>query len=351
MKVLLLSRYGSLGASSRVRFLQYRKWLEEQGMVLTVSPLFSNGYLEALYQGRRALGTMASGYLRRVLELIRARRYDLVVVEKEMLPFLPVTAEWLLTRMGVPWLVDYDDAIFHRYDEHSNLLVRRLLGCKIDKVMRLASVVTAGNRYLGDRARQAGARQVLEIPTVVDAERYCPADTDHGSQLTVGWIGTPKTSHYLESLLPVFSRLRERFDVRFVAVGANAAAFAETPVEAWRWTEDTEVASIQQFDIGIMPLPDSPWERGKCGYKLIQYMACGVAVVASPVGVNCEIVKEDENGLLVGDGEWEGAIARLLGDTNLRQHCGQQGRRDVENWYSTQVQGPRLLESMRRASG
>lgn len=350
MKVLLLSRYGSLGASSRVRFLQYREWLEEQGVILTVSPLFSNGYIEALYQGRMAVGTMAAGYLRRMLELSRAVRYDLVVLEKELLPFLPATAEWLLSRMRVPWLVDYDDAIFHRYDEHSNPLVRQLLGRKIDKVMRLATAVTVGNSYLGARAQKAGARQVVEIPTVVNVERYRPADTAHRAPLTVGWIGTPKTSHYLEPLLPVFTRLRDRFYVRFVAVGANAADFADTPVETWRWTEETEVASIQQFDIGIMPLPNTPWERGKCGYKLIQYMACGVAVVASPVGVNREIVKQDENGLLAGDGEWEEALARLLCDSSLRKHFGQRARINVESWYSAQVQRARLLAVMREAA-
>jgi glycosyltransferase involved in cell wall biosynthesis len=349
VNVLLLSRYGRLGASSRVRFLQYKEWLEIQDIFITVSPFFSNEYIQALYQGRKSLGAVISGYARRLLDIAKARRFDLVVVEKELLPFLPAIAEWLLCRMGVPLLVDYDDATFHRYDEHTNQFVRRFLGNKIDNVMRFASVVTVGNEYLGERARLAGARHIKVIPTVVDAERYRPRDTDERSVLTIGWIGTPKTSHYLEPLLPAFERLKERFSVRFLAVGANSRNFSDTPVETMPWTEESEVASIQQFDIGIMPLSDSPWERGKCGYKLIQCMACGVPVVASPVGVNCEIVKPGLNGFLAADHDWEEALEKLLSDEVLRNRCGQQARKNVESWYSTEVQAPRLLAAMMSA--
>jgi glycosyltransferase involved in cell wall biosynthesis len=95
-----------------------------------------------------------------------------------------------------------------------------------------------------------------------------------------------------------------------------------------------------------MPLSDSPWERGKCGYKLIQCMACGVPVVASPVGVNCEIVKPGTNGFLAADDEWEAALANLLTDSVLRKRLGQQARKDVEVWYSTQVQEPRFLNAI-----
>jgi glycosyltransferase involved in cell wall biosynthesis len=167
----------------------------------------------------------------------------------------------------------------------------------------------------------------------------------------VGWIGTPITSRYLQRLLPVFEDLQRDMRVRFVAVGAREADFAGTVVEVWPWTEDTEVSSIQAFDIGIMPLEDSPWERGKCGYKLIQYMACGIPVVASPVGVNREIVLPEENGLLADTiYEWKDALRSLLqaGATH-RQAMGLAGRQRVEYQYSVRAQARRFLEAVRQA--
>lgn len=352
MKVLLLSRYGNLGASSRVRYLQYLDEFEAQGWTVAVSPLFSNAYLEALYGGHGRWRETVWGYLHRLHTLVRVRQFDVLIIEKELFSFLPALFEGLLARLGVPYVVDYDDALFHRYDLHSRAVVRCLLGRKIDAVMRNAAVVVAGNEYLADRARAAGARRIEIIPTVVDTKHYQPAALRSDGPPVVGWIGTPKTSHYLEPLLPVFERLHGEIPVRFVAVGARKIDFAGTPVEAWPWSEETEVSSIQRFDIGIMPLHDSPWERGKCGYKLIQYMACGLPVVASPVGVNKEIVTEGQNGYLADTlDKWRKKLVILLHmSPNIRAEIGKAGRERVEAWYSLQSQAPRLLKAVAEAA-
>ena len=219
--------------------------------------------------------------------------------------------------------------------------------------MRNSALVIAGNEYLADRARAAGAQRIEIIPTVVDIERYQPAAKRAGGALVVGWIGTPMTSLYLQPLMPVFGRLHRDLGVRFVAVGARAADFAGTPVEAWPWSEATEVSSIQQFDIGIMPLEDSPWERGKCGYKLIQYMACGLPVVASPVGVNREIVEHGKSGFLAeGMADWEQLLRYvLIMEAPERRAMGRIGREKTEAWYSRQVQGARIIQFIREATG
>lgn len=349
MKVLLLSRYGAMGASSRVRFLQYLPYFKAQGVNVSVVPLFSDAYVRALYEGGSRWREVVAGYMRRIGALLHVRRFDVVIIEKELFPFLPAFAERLLHVSGVPYVVDYDDALFHRYDLHSSKLVRGVLGRKIDAVMRHAAVVVAGNDYLAERARQAGARRVELIPTVVDTHRYRPRQARPNETPVIGWIGTPKTSRYLQPLLPVFEALQARMRVRVVAVGARPEDFAGTPVETLPWSEETEVESIQKFDIGIMPLADSPWERGKCGYKLIQCMACGVPVVASPVGVNTVIVNPGKNGLLARDDEWEEQLTTLLQDPELRRSFGAEGRKDVENWYSLEVQAPRLLNAIREA--
>lgn len=349
MKVLLLSRYGSLGASSRVRYLQYLPYFREQGVEVTVIPLFSNSYLEALYQGGSRWYEVLSGYGRRCLALFRVRKFDAVIVEKEFFPFFPAIAERLLSALGVTYIVDYDDALFHRYDCHSSALVRRLLGRKIDVVMRNSSIVVAGNDYLAERARQAGAARVEIVPTVVDTDRYQTRQGMTNDIPIVGWIGTPETSRYLKALIPVFEELQKAHKVRFVAVGASEEAFNNTPVEVWSWSEETEVASIQKFDIGIMPLTDTPWERGKCGYKLIQYMACGLPVVASPVGVNSQIILHQESGFLAETpGEWKKALQSLLeAGLSSRETMGRVGRARAEQWYSLKKQAPELLQAVR----
>lgn len=346
MKVLLLSRYGSLGASSRVRFLQYLPYFQSHGIEVTARPLLSDAYVQALYRDGSCWCEVVKGYAERILTLLVARRFDVVIVEKELFPFMPAVAERFLRLLGVRYVVDYDDALFHRYDCHSNSWVRKLLGKKTDVVMRQAATVIAGNNYLAEYALRAGANRIEIIPTVVDADRYQPKQKTGAENLIVGWIGTPKTSRYLKSLLPVFESIKKEMSVRFVAVGAVSRDFEGTAVEAWPWSEETEVESIQQFDIGIMPLEDSPWERGKCGYKLIQYMACGVPVIASPVGVNREIIEQGKNGKYADSiEEWNAVLRDMLGaGPDSREKMGTAGRARVEQWYSLQTQAPRFYK-------
>ncbi len=347
MKVLLLSRYGRLGASSRVRSFQYLPFLESKGWQVDVSSLFSDNYLQALYDSQPRGTQVIAGYFKRFKVLVQAKKYDLIWIEKEAFPFMPVLVEHLLFKTGVPYIVDYDDALFHRYDKHHNGFVRLLLGHKIDAVMRHATLVIAGNEYLAQRARTAGAQRIEIIPTVVDLTRYKIAPSVSNNPLIVGWIGSPATSNYLLAIAPLFKLLTTKFNVKFVAVGASADILKGLPIDVQPWSEDSEVQLIQQFDIGIMPLADSPWERGKCGYKLIQYMACGLPVIASPVGVNKQIIEHEVNGFLAHNlSEWEEMLGRLLKDQSLRQRMGVKGRTNVGAWYSMNVQAPRLERFM-----
>ena len=353
MRLLLLSRYGKLGASSRVRYLQYLSYFNARGIEITVSPLFSDSYVKSLYEfGRRPVCETLVNYLRRLSALLKLHKFDLLIIEKEIFPYLPALIERLLPLIGMPYLVDYDDAWFHRYDQSPSMVVRTLLGKKIDSVMRHSTMVVAGNDYLAHRARQAAASKVRIIPTVVDTDRYRPAQHKADEMPIVGWIGSPETSHYLKPLLPVFEALKKITAVRFIAIGANSQYFVNTPVETWHWSEQVEVSLVQKFDIGIMPLEDSLWERGKCGYKLIQYMACGIPVVASPVGVNKAIVKPEKNGFLADTLEsWEQVLLRLIQMSKFaRQSIGNNGRQTVEKWYSLRVQASRFFDAVLEAT-
>lgn len=352
MRILLLSKYGRKGASSRLRSFQFLPYLESRGLKIDVSPLFEDWYIEQLYGNSVSRMSVFGAYFRRVEVLLHSRQYDLIWIEKEALPWLPFFVERLLLSGKVPYVLDFDDAIFHRYDLNKISLVRKSLGRKIDRLMSASALVTAGNSYLAQRAIDAGARVVVQIPTVVDTDRYeVKKWGEFSGRNVVGWIGSPSTAKYIRSLDSVFLKLNEAFACDFRAVGANSTQLIGTNIEAVKWSESSEVRSICGFDIGVMPLIDEPFERGKCGYKLIQYMACGVPVVGSPVGVNQEIVRPGVNGFLAGDdSEWEEKLKFLLGDCELRKAMGLAGRSIVENEYSLKNVAPVLYDSLVRAA-
>jgi len=352
MKILLLTRYGRLGASSRMRSLQFLPWFEQASMKCTVAPLVDDTQLQVLYQkGSYHLLDMFQAYCRRIHAMVQRHRFDLVWIEKEALPWFPAWVEGFLLR-GVPYVLDYDDAIFHNYDQHFSVSVRRFLGRRIDRLMAGACLVIAGNAYLAKRARDAGAPWVEIVPTVIDLDRYAvePVSVPSSEQLRIVWIGSPSTVQYLSLLREALAVISEKFSFRLRVIGWGAIDLPGVDVEFVPWTEATEVSLIKACDIGVMPLPDSPWERGKCGYKLIQYMACGLPVVASPVGVNGEIVRVGENGFLANTArEWVDALGRLLTDAALRQQMGRMGRKRVEEVYCVQQVAPRLAALLRSA--
>lgn len=347
MKILLLLKYSRMGASSRLRALQYVDHLESEGFDVTVSSLFDDEYLHNLYKyGKRSVFATAQRYLKRLIVLSSTYKYDLIWIEKEIFPYLPAFAEHLLRLQGKPYVVDYDDAIFHNYDLSENSLIRRFLGRKIDKVMRHSACVIAGNAYLAERAKAAGASRVELVPTVVDHQRYTTRNSTDNQRPVIGWIGSPSTQKYVVDIREALDKACKTHDARLMLVGASPQVLSELPgldVEVVPWSEDREAELIRKMDIGIMPLPDGPWEMGKCGYKLIQYKACSVPVIASPVGMNVDLVNRSQSGLLAGStADWESALQQLLESAEQRAKMGASGRQAVEETYSLQVQAPVL---------
>ena len=349
MKVLLLSRYSHMGASSRVRFYQYLPYLGTRGIHVTVANLLENHYLQDLYRGRRKrFGDIISAYIRRLGCLLKSNRFDLLWVEYEILPWLPAWIETMLFRLNIPYVVDYDDAIFHRYNMHPRAMVRVLLGKKIDMVMRRAALVIVGNEYLGNYARKAGAKRVEYIPSVIDLDRYQVMPQPENPVFTIGWIGTPATEQYLHLIHPALRKVCKNGTARLVLVGSSHTELPGVPTEVHAWSEEIEVAEIQSFHVGIMPMPDVAWAKGKCGYKLIQYMACARPVIASPVGVAQGIIEDGNNGFLAATtADWVKAFCVLREDRRLRERMGKAGRAKVERRYSLQITAPMLLSLLR----
>lgn len=354
MNVGVFTRYDRNGASSRVRFLQYMPELELQGFLLTHEPLFSNDYIEGLQSGRGKPFKSLYELIRRIRALRASGQFDVLWVEKDALPWLPALFELALIPRDLPLVLDYDDAVFHQYDMNPYSIIRWLLGAKHSALMRRASLVVAGNQYIAEYALRAGAPKVELLPTVVDLNRYSPANLNlcgcKDGIPTFGWIGQKSTASFLQPLNKLIQKLSNEKLIHFRAIGIDAQALG-LAVDSEAWSEEGEVASIQRLDVGIMPLQDGPFERGKCGYKLIQYMACGLPVVASPVGVNATIVKHGVNGFLATTlEEWEQALRTLATDPTLRRRMGEAGRAIVERDYCLQIATPRLAGLLNEAA-
>lgn len=286
-------------------------------------------------------------YLSRLLKLFTVSKYDLIVIEKELFPYLPAFAEQVLALLKVKYVVDYDDAIFHNYDLHPNKWVRSLLKSKIAQVMKGSSLVVAGNAYLQAYAQKAGAKHITIIPTVINTDHYAVKELENPEEVVIGWIGSPITLKYVKNIVPVLKELKSQYPLKLHIIGGKAGVDFEGHEEILEWTENTEAELIRQFDIGIMPLNDDAWEKGKCGYKLIQYMGCGLPVVGSPVGVNNEIIQDGVNGYKADDlDSWKRGLKMLLADKELRESMGKQGRALVEKKYSYKVAKAIWLRSL-----
>ncbi len=351
MRVLALMKYGPLAASTRQRLLQYTPYLSAHGVEFEMAPLLGDSHVEGLTNGRsESIFDVARAYAERLWQIVRARDFDVIWVHYEAFPYLPGLFERLVGLTGKPVIYDFDDAVFHMYDDHPNSVVRMLLGGKLKPLLRAAAACSCGNAYLQAYAARFCANHPV-IPTVVDTSRYLPLEArEPNAPPVLGWIGSPSTWQYVESLVPTLLPILEKHGARFRVVGAGHRAEGIAGIEAVAWSEAEEIAQVQAMDIGIMPLPDEAWARGKCGYKLIQYMACGLPVITSPVGVNRDIVEDGVNGILATTAaEWTAALDRLLGDAALRQRMGGRGRERVVERYSLASQEPRVLALIQSA--
>jgi glycosyltransferase involved in cell wall biosynthesis len=354
LNILLLTKYGDLGPSSRVRFYQYLPWLEKQGARIQVAPLFGNSYIRALYEGRK-YGTvhLLNDILTRIKTMSTRRKYDLIWLENEFLPYIPYFFEKHCFRGNPAVVVNYDDAVFHHYEDHRHQGVRLLAGRKIDRIMANATIVVAGNHYIAEHARFAGACDVEIIPSVIDLRDYPLIPKENNNEkLVVGWIGTPQTVHFLELIHLPLQQFCKESPCELKVMGIHDFQMEGVPVRSYPWAKGGENQFLADVDVGMMPLADGPFERGKCGYKLIQYLASRVPVIASPVGVNAEIVQNGWGTLAKTEQDWLDAMRTMAQKkaNGLLLDMGMNGRHRVENRYCIQSTAEQLWSVLSRAS-
>lgn len=357
MRVLFILPYPIEGPSSRFRVYQFLPYLEARGISCTVRPFLPSSLIGHLYSegalARKVMST-ARGLYGRLEDTLDARRHDLVFVLREAFALGPPLLESLLAKRAGRLVFDFDDAIYTGSLAYDNPIDRLRDFGKPAKLIAMADRVIAGSPHLARYAeRFADPGRICVLPTVVDPMVYQPGPAREHGTITIGWIGTPRGSGYLRDLLPVFSSVaQERPQVRFVFVGAEPFEPGPVPIRFKRWALAEEVSDLQNFDIGIMPLTDDEETRGKCGFKLIQYMSVGVAPVCSPVGANRGIVEDGVTGLFAeNSADWRTHLLRLVDDLELRRRFGAAGRARVIAEFSLASVAPRLLRVLEEAGG
>lgn len=354
MRLLAFTRHGSIAASTRQRLLQYVPHLEAAGVAVEYEALIHQRAGQALTEQKKDdRWEVARSYMRRMKRLAGSDPADIVWVYAELFPYLPGWFENFLLSRRERVVIDLDDAFFHNYDRSERPLVRTLLGKKFEQLLSHASACCCGNAYIRDYAAQYCDNTPI-FPTVVDTDFYRPLPVPRASEaVVIGWIGSPATWGYVTPYLGILSDICREHGAKLRVVGAGAKAEGNRfpGLELVEWREDREVQDVQLMDIGIMPLTDHFWSQGKSGYKLIQYMACGLPVVASPVGANNDIIEAGVNGFLCDDMlEWKARLTQLILDPSLRQRMGAAGRQRVEDRFSLKVHAPRLIELLKSLS-
>ena len=350
MKRVLCLVDGRFVGASRFRFYQFQDYLERHGVRLTIAPCvpekeFSPSVIwPRLYGSCRPLARALGGalflwlYLERFLRVLSSWMYDAVIIQRNIHHWGPPILERLLFRINPRIALDFDDAIYLAKPERFNETARR------------ARICIAGSDWLAAAAVKAGGRAVV-VPTVADEEKYKPRDhREAGDAVVVGYVASRSTLQYLalihEALAEV-KRTRPALSVRIFAPFARSGYEPLPFFECVEWSEAGEIEALRKIDIGVMPLPDDEWTRGKCGFKLIQYMTCGVASVASPVGVNRGIIEHGVNGFLAADtAAWVKCLTALIDDPGLRGEMGRMARRTAVERFSVASAGPPLCSAI-----
>jgi glycosyltransferase involved in cell wall biosynthesis len=354
MRVLALSPVPYEGAGCRFRIAHYIPYLAAHGIDVTVAPFYDRQFFSLVYdRGRvaRKAWLFVKQTAVRLATVARAGRYDAIWIYREAFPIGPPLLEAALRALGPALLYDFDDAVFLPNTSEANRYVSALkYPQKVGRIIGYSDDVIAGNEYLAEYARRFSS-SVHIIPTAVDTNVFTPRAGANaaGSPVVVGWIGTPTTAGYLAAVAPALAALAAMHPFTFRVSGAGSdVSVPGVQVDSVPWSLDLEVELFNSCDVGVYPLPDDDWGRGKCGFKAIQFMACGVPVVASPVGVNREIITDGVNGFLASTAaEWQAKLARVIADSDVRRRMGAAARRTIQERYSLDVTAPRIAGVMR----
>ncbi len=342
-KIYILAPYPKGEApSQRFRFEQYLEHIEREGYSIQYYPFLSEKTWRILYQEggtmRKVFGILG-GFWRRFTLLFRLVNADRILIHREASMIGPPVFEWIIAKvLRKKYIFDFDDAIWLPNYSDSNARFNRLKSYwKVKWIIKWAAKVSAGNDFLRAYALNYNSN-VSIIPTTIDLQNAHNKITNYiTSEITIGWTGTHTTMHYIKPLIPVLKELEKEHDFTFTVISNQPPNFDLKSLRFIKWNKKTEIHDLAQLTIGVMPLEESPWAEGKCGFKGLQYMALGIPAILSPVGVNNAIIENGVNGFLCSSyEEWKNQLYKLIISAELRQKIGMQGRKTVEQHYSVE---------------
>ena len=350
MKVLFFAYAPKTNASSRYRVYKYIPYFDRDGIYVKVCPPVNEQIYNLFYKflmQKNGIFIKLFYYFflvlpNRIFQLFQVRKFDVIVIQRELFPYGNAWLERIIALFNKKIIYDFDDAIFTKpthYQTNKSIKdkIKNFLNGEdpVKTRILLSKLVIVGNEYLYNYAKNYHQNVVI-IPTSIDLNEYKVEYKETEKQeIIIGWIGNPGNLYYLNLVDRVLAELRKKYNFKFKVVSSQEFNSRHIKVENKKWREVDEVADISSFDIGIMPLEDNEYTRGKGGFKLIQYMGLGIPSIASPVGINSEIIQDGVNGFLAKDEtEWYVKLEKLIINPELRKCIGLKGRRSIEDRFS-----------------
>lgn len=343
-QILIIAPYPHDSApSQRFRFEQYIDLIEAEGYTVTLKPFLSEKGWKTLYKEGSTLAkvlTLSGSFLRRWGLMFQLKKYDRIFIHREASMIGPPVFEWIIAKvLRRKYIYDFDDAIWLPNYSDSNARFQKLkMYKKVNKAMKWADRITAGNAYLEEYAQQFNTNTQV-IPTTIDTQKVHNLSGNPDTEIPIiGWTGSHTTMKYLDTLIPVLDELAKEVQFKFRVISNQSMDTERDYLEFIPWNKETEIKDLAQLNIGVMPLADNEWSRGKCGFKALQYMALGIPAVVSPVGVNTTIIQNGKNGYLCASPEeWKTALRELLQDPDKRNELGKAGQERVREAYSVKA--------------
>jgi len=326
----------------RFRFEQYLDYLAEKGFSCDFSFLLNEKDDKIFYSNGfyfRKFLILLKSISQRFKDIKRAREYDIVFIYREAVMFGSVFFEKKFKKSGAKIILDFDDAIWLMDVSEGNKKLRWLKRpSKTADILRISDMAFVGNSYLAKYAEQFNGN-VKIIPTTLDTEKTMAVKKESSGKVCIGWTGSNTTLKHFDLAIPFLKKIQEKYPGEIkIKLISNVNHAEGLDISFYKWSKEKEIEDLSEFDIGIMPLPDDDWARGKCGFKGLQYMALSIPAVMSPVGVNTEIITDGENGYLAGsEAEWVEKLSLLIESPELRKKIGEHGRKTVAEKYSFNV--------------
>ena len=350
-KILFISPYPhGIGPSQRFRFEQYLDFLSEYYYCEQKTFWDEKSWNILFQEGKVLLKVyyLLRAFLKRKLMLLSISKFDVVFIHREVAHIGPPIFEWIIAKVFRKKIIyDFDDAIWYLNYSQKNPIVKYFkFPKKVEKICKWSSAISCGNEYLANYAKQYN-KNVFVIPTTIDTNYHNNKEKQIDA-VVIGWTGMITTMRHIGLVLPVLKELEKKYSFRFRVISNDIPKLDLDSLEYIKWSRDTEIEDLSVIDIGIMPLPDEEWEKGKCGFKGLQYMALGKPTVMSPVGVNTEIIQDGENGFLASsESEWIDKLSQLIESKVLREKLGTAGRTSVLKKYSVEANKQKYLNLIR----